>query len=183
MTSESIGVGWSNDERATEYEIHRVVRTSDERPPVEAMTAETLIYTTDAEVRFTDEGVEAGTQYWHGVRTRSADGDLVAFGWHPTAAIDDEQPPIFVDAITAVAENGEVLVTWSEPDENYELHAYRVLRGVNGEPTEQIAVTWDLSQRSFVDDEPPASGQVVYEVVALDFHWNKSEPSSVTLTL
>ena len=183
MTSQAIEVHWSNTEGVAEYHIHRVLRTSDSKPPVEAMTADNRIHVSSAGGRFADENVVAGAEYWHGVREFSADGELTAHGWHQTAAVDDEQPPSVVDGITAVVEDGEVLVTWTEPDENYQLHAYRVLRGVDGEPPESMATTWRLDQRSFIDDDPPTSAEVVYEVVAMDFHWNQSSPGGVTIDL
>ncbi len=183
MTSKVIEVTWSDTEGVAEYHIHRVLRTSDEEPPVEDMTADNRIHVADEGGRFADQDVDAGAEYWHGVREFSANGDLTAHGWHKTAAIDDEEPPSTVDGITAAAESGEVLVTWREPDENYQLHGYRVFRGVDGEAPESIAVTWRLGQTSFIDDEPPVSAEVVYEVVAFDFHWNESSPGRVTIDL
>ena len=182
MSADTIEVNWSETEGVAEYHIHRIPRTSDDEPPLEAMNADNLIHVTDAGGRFADEEVVAGMEYWHGVREFSADGDITAHGWHRTAAIDDEEPPSTVE-VTAVAENGGVLVTWVPPDENYQLHSYRVFRGVDGEPPESIAVTWNLDQISFIDDEPPSSAEVVYEVVAFDFHWNRSLPGRVTIDL
>lgn len=183
MTSDAIEVKWSESEGIVEYRIHRIPRTSDDIPPVEAMTDENLLHVAEAGGRFEDEDVEAGTEYWHGVREFSATGELTAHGWHKTAAVDDEEPPAVVDGINAVLDNGEVLVTWTQPDENYELHGYRVLRSVDGEPSETLATTWRLDQRSFVDDKPPTSADVRYEVVAFDFHWNESTPGGITLDL
>jgi len=183
MSADTIEVNWSESEGVAEYRVHRIPRTSDVEPPVEAMTDDNVIHVTNAGGRFADEDVEAGTEYWHGVREFSAAGVLVAHGWHKTAAVDDEEPPSVVDGITAVFENGEVVVTWAEPEENYQLHGYRVLRGIDGEPSESIAVTWRLDQRSFIDEEPPISADVIYEVVAFDFHWNQSAPGGVTVDL
>ncbi len=183
MAADAIGLTWSNTEGVVEYQLHRIPRTSDDEPELEAMTDGNRIHVADEGGRFTDESVAPGTEYWHGVRELSADGEITAHGWHPTAAIDDEEPPSAVDDITAVVESGEVLLTWSEPAENYKLHSYRVLRGVDGQPPERIAVTWRLDQRSFLDDNPPTSGEVVYQVVSMDFHWNESAPGSVTVDL
>lgn len=183
MSANSIEVGWSDTDDGAEYHIHRVVRTSDNEPQVDAMTPENLIHTAETLGRFVDDGVQAGTEYWHGVRVLSVEGDVMSYGWHRTAAVDDEEPPATVDGITAVVESGEILVTWATPAENYELHSYRVLRGVNGEPPELISQTWQLDQLSFIDDEPSVSGQVVYQIIAMDFHWNLSEPGSVTIDL
>lgn len=180
MTASSIEVGWSDREGGAEFHIHRVVRTSDDEPGVEAMTAENLIHVGGGLARFVDEGVEPGTKYWHGVRVISAEGDVIAHGWHRTAAVDDLEPPTAPDGIIAFIENGEVRVIWATPEENYQLHSYQVFRGVDGEPPEQISATWRLDQLSFIDDDPP-TGQLVYQIRALDFHWNLSEPGGVTI--
>jgi len=147
------------------------------------MTADNLIHVADGLGRYVDDGFESGTQYWHGIRAISDEGELIAHGWHRTAAVDDDEPPSVVSEIKAVAENGNVLVSWSRPDENYQLHAYEISRGVDGQPPETIATTWQLDQTSLLDDDAPTSGQIVYEIVAMDFHWNKSAPGRVTINL
>ena len=134
---------------------------------------------------FIDEGVEPGAFYWYGLRIDSEDGDLIAYGWHRADAVDDEEPPSAVPELTAVEQDdaGDVLVSWSRPAENHRLHGYRIFRGVDGETPEPIATTWRIDQTSFIDDEAPDSGVVVYELVAFDFHWNDSLPARVTVDL
>ncbi len=184
MSAERIEVRWSDRDGADKYFIHRLVRSSDDRPGVEAMTDDSRIHVANDLGSFIDEEVEPDTRYWYGVRIVDADDNLIAHGWHRADAVDDEEPPSPVPALTAVeADEDEVLVSWSKPDENYQLHGYRVFRGVDGETPESIATTWRLEQTSFLDDELPASGKVVYEVVAFDFHWNDSLPARVTIDL
>ena len=177
MTAESIEVTWASTDNAVEYQIHRVP-LSPAPPGVEVLTAENLIHTATENGRVVDDTVEAGTQYWYGVRSLSASGDILAHAWHRADAVTDVDPPE-APGVSATAQDGGVLVEWSVPDEGYELHAYRVLRGVDGAEPELLATTWTLDQRSFIDDDPPASEEVVYQVVALDFHWNVSSPGEV----
>lgn len=182
MSTSEIGLTWSTSDGAVEYQVHRLVRTSEDRPEAEAMTEATLIHTATDSGRWTDEGVEAGTKYWYGLRALAADGTLVAHGWHQTAAVTDEEPPSTVGELTATVDDEGVLVTWTQPTENYELHGYRVFRGVDGQEPESISTTWRVGQTSFLDDDPPV-GEVTYRIVAFDFHWNDSAPSDVVIDL
>lgn len=182
MTASEIGLQWSTSDGAIEYQVHRLARTTDERPDVAAMTMENLVHTATDSGRWTDEGVVAGTPYWYGIRALAADGSLVAHGWHRAAAVTDDEPPTPVGTLTVVVDGGDVLVTWTPPDENYELHGYRVFRGVDGQEPESISTTWNIDQTSFIDDDPP-TGQVTYRVVAFDFHWNDSAPADAAIDL
>lgn len=182
MSNTSIDMRWSSYDDAAEYRIHRLARTSDQRPELEAMTAENEVHIATATNAFVDDGVETGTRYWYGVRVLAADGALVAHGWHPADAITDEEPPTPVGGLEAVVKDGEVLLSWDEPDENYQLHSYQVLRGVDGAEPEGVSATWNLEQRTFIDDDPP-SGTVTYQITSHDFHWNVSEPSEITVDI
>lgn len=184
MSSTSIELTWSNSDGAVDYRLYRVPRASDSKPDLEAMTADRVIHTASEAGRFVDNGVEGGTRYWFGIRTLDAEGALVASGWHGADAVDDTEPPSLVPDLVAVVDDGEVLVTWSEPDENYELHGYRILRSVDGEEPTSLATTWRTEQTSFVDDQLPLGGaEVTYGIVAFDFHWNDSAPAEVSVEL
>ncbi len=181
MSESSIEVVWSATDDAVSYEVHRVVRISDSPPDASAMTADTVVHTSDDKGVFIDEGVTAGTIYWHGIRGLGNDGTVLSVGWHPTAAVTDEQPPEPVDVSLEQAD-GSVLLTWQVPAENYQLHSYQIRRSINGGEAEVVGQTWQLDQTSFLDDEPP-TGVVTYSVISYDFHWNLSEPTEVTVEL
>ncbi len=183
MSASAIEVSWSAPEGAAAYDVHRVPRLSDDEPAAEVMTVDNLIHTGEAQGRFADDGVEEGTRYWYGVRGLSDDGVLLSHGWHRADAVTDLEPPDPVGVLSAVVEGAEVLVTWTQPDENYELHGYQIFRSLDGGEPEPMATTWKVEQTSFVDDRPPAAGQVTYEIVAFDFHWNDSEPARVAVDL
>ncbi len=183
MTASAIELKWSTNEGVAESHIHRIKCTSDSKPDITAMTNNNLIHTATEAGSFTDLGVEAGSKYWYGIRGLSADGDLISSGWHKAAAVDDEEPPSVVDGITATAKDGNVTVSWEQPTDNYKLHGYRIFRGIDGETPKHIAATWKLEQTTLIDDQAPTTGRIVYEIVAIDFHWNKSEPGRVEIDL
>lgn len=41
----------------------------------------------------------------------------------------------------------------------------------------------DLAVTSFIDNDIPESGEIGYEVVAFDFHDNRSSPTAITVEL
>lgn len=145
------------------------------------MTADTLVQTIDATGTFEDASVVENASYWYGVRGLGADGSVASTGWHHTFAVTDEEPPAAVD-FAIEQTDGEVLVSWTPPAENFRLHAYRILRGTDGSELESMGMTWNLDQRSFLDTDPPA-GDVTYSVVALDFHWNLSDGLEQTVVI
>lgn len=181
MSASGIEVVWSEIEGAVEYQVHRLQRSTDDEPDESEMNDANLVHSGSEKGVFLDAGVTPGTRYWHGVRGLDADGVVLAVGWHRTVAITDEQPPDSVQ-LSLERQIGSVLLTWSAPAENYQLHSYRILRAVDGGPAETVAQTWNLDQISFLDTDPPQA-VVTYSVVAFDFHWNGSEPTELTLDL
>ena len=188
MSATSIELQWSAPEGAATYQLHRLPFDSDSpsslQPDASAMTAANEIYTTGAgnEVGdFTDTSVATGTKYWYGIRGLDDDGQVLSTGWHRADAVTDNEAPSPVQVSVDLVD-GAVQLTWSEPDENYELHGYRILRGVDGQELETVVTSWDLDRTSFVDDDPPA-GNLTYAVEAFDFHWNDSEPLPLEVDL
>lgn len=190
MTAAAIELTWSAPEGAADYQIHRLPLASENPPDVSAMTNENRIYSTSESAEpgdtgerglVTDTDVTEGEQYWYGVRGLDADGTVLSSGWHQADAVDDEEPPAQV-AVNMTVENGVVTLTWEPPAENYELHSYRILRRISGEEFEIVSTTWNLDQTSFVDDDPP-DGVDAYAVVAMDFHYNRSEPTALPVDL
>ncbi len=179
MSATMIEVVWSAPEGADQYQLHRIARTSDAEPDASDMTEANRVHTATEQGAYIDTGVTGGTRYWYGIRGLDPDGNVLSFGWHPVAAVTDEEPPQPVE-VSAEIDDGSVLLTWSSAVENYEMHGYRILRGVDGAELEVVATTWDTNQTSFLDADPP-TGLVTYAIVAFDFHWNDSEPSSVAL--
>ncbi len=184
MGATAIELTWAGStEGAVEYQIHRLDRTTDSEPAAAEMTDANLIHTATDGGRFVDDTVSEGTRYWFGVRALAADGTARAHAWHAADAVTDTTPPALVGDLTAEFVDGEALITWTTPEENYELHGYRVFRAVDDGELESLATTWRLNQTSLIDDELPASGTVTYGVAAFDFHWNDSDIALVELDL
>ena len=183
MSADVIEMVWSAPEGAASYEVHRVAN-QDGHPANSAMTSATRIHAfgpDESNGVFIDDDLAEGELYWYGVRSVDGDGQVLSVGWHETAAVTDEEPPSAVAASVEVGDQG-ILVSWDMPEENFRLHSYRVFRSVDGGEFEHVSSTWNIDQTSLLDDDPP-SGVVTYSVVTLDFHWNESEPGTVTVDL
>ena len=181
MNASEIELVWSAPEGADTYEIHRLVRTEETPPPTQALAEENRIHDGPENGTFVDQGVIDGTAYWYGIRGLDAAGNVVSVGWHQAAAVTDEQPPSPV-ALTLEETEQSIMLSWNQPEENFELHGYRILRSVDDQEPEILATTWNIDQTTFVDDSAP-SGTVTYLVAAFDFHWNESERSEVSIDI
>ncbi len=182
MTSSGIEMTWGEVDGVVDYRLHRLPTSSDDRPDPAELTDDNEIFVATEPGRTVDDSVVEGTKYWYGIRGFDADGTLVAVGWHRADAIDDLTPPSPVEIVSATVVDGQVQVTWAEPDENYALHAYRILRSVDDAEFETLATTWNLDQQTLIDDDPP-TGTVTYAVQAMDFHWNRSTPVGVEVVV
>jgi len=176
MSADSIELTWGSFDDATEYRLYRIEYVSVQRPSPDAMTDDRVFHIANDFGRTVDDSVEEGDRYWYGVQAFSGAGVPLAYGWHRADAVTDDEAPASVEILSAEFTDGEILLTWAEPQENYELHAYRTLRSIDGGEFEVLATTWNLEQRSFVDEPPRTADTATYAVQAMDFHWNLSEP-------
>ena len=185
MSASLIDVVWSAPEGASSYELHRIEAdlpaSVEDEPDASVMTADTLVVSIDATGTFEDTSVVEGTAYWYGVRGLNEDGSVASIGWHLTFAVTDDEPPAPID-FEVEDGDGQVLISWTAPAENFQLHGYRIVRGEAGAELETVGMTWNLDQMSFIDPDPPA-GDVTYSVLALDFHWNLSEGIEQTVVI
>jgi len=184
MSASAIELIWSAGVTSAECSLHRFAY-AEERPDASAMTADNRIHTSphlEGEPNiFLDSDVTEGEKYQYGVICLDSAGAVSSVGWSRLDAVTDEEPPSPVE-VSLDVEDGVVMMTWSEPEENYELHAYQIHRSVGGQEPEVIATTWNLDQRSFVDDDPP-EGVTSYGVSSYDFHFNNSEPTMIAVDL
>ncbi len=183
MTADLIEIRWSAPEGAAEYHVHRMPRDSETRPDAAAMTEDNLIHVGEEASTYADDTVVDGTRYWYGVRGVAADGSVLSAGWHRADAVTDEQPPDPVGNLQAELVDGEAVVTWTEPNDNYSMYGYTVARVLDGGEPEIVVTTWDPDQTSFIDGDISGASQLSYQIYAFDFHWNDSAPAEVSVQL
>lgn len=128
-----------------------------------------------------DKSIETGRFYTYLLRVVTGT-EVLERRWADTLAVTDETPPSAVTELAATFDDGEVLLEWAPSDDDVEFGSYGVYRtDLDGAP--YVGGPGDREQTSFIDDDVPASGQIGYEVVAFDFHGNRSDPAAVTIDL
>ena len=181
MNASEIELVWSAPQGAATYEVHRLARVSEIPPPFQDMTVDNRIHVAAHNGTFLDDGVTEDAAYWYGIRGLDVDGNVMSVGWHQAVAVTDEEPPSPV--VLSLQETSDAIaLSWEQPEENFELHGYRIFRSVDNQEPETLATTWNIDQTTFIDNAAPA-GNVTYLVEAFDFHWNKSERSEVSIDI
>lgn len=180
MTNNSVELVWSEVEGGdVVYQLYRFERTDALDPEIAELV--TPIHEAIGELTWIDTSVVTGRFYTY-VMQIIADDEVLERRWSTTLAVTDVTPPTRVTGVTATLQDGEILLEWSPSDDDVEFGSYGVYRtDLEGEP--YIGGPGDRQQTSFIDDDVPSSGDVGYEIVAFDFHGNRSEPSAVSVDL
>ncbi len=152
---------------------------------------------------FVDQTVETGnfyTYYLVGLTSLTdgadrADGDNFSVKvrrWTTGLAVTDTEPPTAIVGLEAEVTDDGVLLNWQPSTDNVEFASYSVsVVAANGQAT-YLGGGADPSLVSFLDNRPgdlDADGTVEsgpaidYLVEAVDFHNNRSEPATITVTL
>lgn len=183
MSESGIELFWSDLDRAARYRIHRLSRDDVADPDEPELTDETLIHDTDSAAPFTDSAVEPAARYWYVLVAFDDGGGFIDRRWTMADAVTDDEPPTPVTGLEAAVTDDQVVLTWDPSADNYRFERYAIRRSVDGEPSVYYGTGWTIDQTSFIDDAPPSSGIVVYEVIATDFHDNLAPAAVVTVSL
>lgn len=178
MTEDAIEVAWSEVEgNDVTYQIFRFdsIGLDPETVPLD-----TPIHEGMGALGWTDGTVEAGAFYTY-VMQVIADGEVLQRRWTDTLAVTDDTPPTDITGLTATVSDGEVLLAWDESADDVEFASYGVFRTDLAEEAQYVGGGADLGVTSFIDNDIPTSGEIGYEVVAVDFHGNRSTPTSITV--
>ena len=180
MTEDAIEVAWSEVEGDdVVYQIFRFDSIGLDREAVELVNP---IHEGIGTLSWTDESVEAGQFYTYIMRV-IADDEVLERRWTNTLAVTDETPPAEITGLTATLADGEVLLEWDPSSDDVEFGSYGVFRTDLADEAQYVGGGGDLAVTSFIDNDLPASGEVGYEVIAYDFHGNRSTPVSITITI
>lgn len=136
---------------------------------------------------FVDEAVEPGTFYTYVLRI-IADDAVLERRWTDVLAVDDTTPPARVEDVEFEVTAEGVLIEWSPSSDDVEFGSYGVFRTDGDGDARYIGGGGDIGQTSFLDDTvfgdgAPADGLARYEIVAFDFHNNRSAPAVIEVTL
>ena len=194
MTEEAIEIAWSEVEG--EEVVHQIFRFDSVGLDPETVALTTPIHEGVDTLGWTDDSVEAGTFYTYVMRV-IADDEVLERRWTDTLAATDTTPPPDITGLTAVVVDGdadpdpnangvatkEVLLEWDPGSDDVEFGSYGVFRTDLADEPQYVGGGGDLGVTSFVDNDIPPSGEIGYEVVAFDFHGNRSDPISITIEI
>ena len=182
MTATAIELAWAPLDDIVSYEIHRFETDADPDPESLLPGPNTLVYTSDIN-GWTDTEVVPGSRYVYLLVATTT--DAVWERWTIAHAVTDTEPPTAIAGLALSYDESAatVTLTWNESADNYEFARYAIRRGIDGEQTVYYGTGWTVGQTSFVDDQLPDTGLLTYEVLAVDFHHNVTEPAVVSVQL
>ena len=116
-------------------------------------------------------GLEYDTDYNIRVRARYTDGDHADSPWNgpwteTTAQVKLPLPAAPFIGATAVTPDGDVLLSWFNPDEDDSITGYQILRGPDAANLVVIEDDTGSSSTSYTDETPPAGQTHTYGVKA-----------------
>ncbi len=183
MSADGIELFWSEVNQARRQELHRVVRPEPFDADAVLLSDDTIIYD-GPELSFTDTGVESGARYVYFMAVQTATGDWLEPRWTERDAVDDVEPPSVVEDLTLTRQDdGAVLIEWDESTDNYRFDAYEISRADDGGAFEFIDATFGAERTALIDDQIPETGELTYQVLSRDFHGNRSEPVSASVSV
>lgn len=179
MDAQSVDLVWSPVEGAEVYRLYRLpTATADYVAIGEGdLSGTSLVYEGTA-TGFIDTDVESDTFLTY-VLVAQVGNDLTAPRWTQALTVDDTTPPTPITGLVANTTPDGVLLEWEMSTDDVEFASYSVSVLDDGE-LKYIGGGADESQTSFLDTNP-VDGATTYEVVAVDFHDNRSEPARVEI--
>lgn len=181
MSEEAIELLWAGFEPVSRFELHRLDRAAVPTPDSPELSADTLVYE-GSETAFVDEAVTSGARYYYFLLPQGVDTST-PLRWTLADAVTDTEPPPPLSGLTVARSGDTVTLSWDQSSDNYEFARYAIRRSVDDGDSEYYGTGFSIDQITFVDDLLPPSGVLTYEVRAVDFHGNASEPATASVTL
>ena len=169
-THDSVTLTWDDpqDDSITGYVILRRVRVNDQGGDFSELVANTGT----ASTTYTDDTVAASTTYTYRIKAINEHGVSERSRW---VHIDTPAPPVpdKPTGLEAAASNGQVVLTWDDPDDD-SITGYVILRRVRvndqgGDFSELVADTGTAST-TYTDDTVAASTTYTYRIKAINEH-------------
>ena len=180
MTSTSVELVWSTIEgESVTYRIHRFKRNAGFNPETATFSADSEVYSGNAS-KWIDRDIIAN-QFYTYVLDAEVNGKQLPRRWTEALTADDTQAPTAITGLKANVSPQGVLLSWNKSSDNVEFAAYSVSI-VEESRLKYIGGGADIEQTSFLDNRP-RSGLVIYAVVAVDFHNNRTEAATISVNI
>ena len=169
-THGSVTITWNDpeDESITGYVILRRVRVNDQGGDFSVLVANTG----SAATTYTDTTVAASTTYTYRIKAINEHGVSERSRW---VHIDTPAPPVpdKPTGLSATASNGQVVLTWDDPDDD-SITGYVILRRLRyDDPSgyfEELTADTGTAATTYTDDEVAAGTTYTYRIKAINEH-------------
>ncbi len=181
MTASSVELAWASVEGdEVTFRVHRFERVAGFDPDTAAFDDGVLVYDGD-ELGVVDDDVLPDRFYTY-VLDATVDGTVLPRRWTEALTVDDTEPPSAIVGLEAEVTADGVELSWEPSEDNVEFAAYSVSIVDDDNDLTYIGGGADVEQTSFLDNRP-GSGSITYAVVAVDFHDNRTEAATITVTV
>ena len=157
-----------DDESITGYVILRRIRVNDQGGDFSVLVANTE----SAATTYTDNEVAASTTYTYRIKAINQQGTSERSRW---VHIDTPAPPVpdKPTGLEAAASNGQVVLTWDDPDDD-SITGYVILRRLPGVDPEgqfdELVADTGTAATSYTDDTVAAETRYTYRIKAINEH-------------
>ena len=169
-THDSVTLTWDDpaDESITGYVILRRVRENDQGGDFSVLVANTG----SAATTYTDNEVAASTTYTYRIKAINGAGVSERSRW---VHIDTPAPPVpdKPTGLEAAASNGQVVLTWDDPEDE-SITGYVILRRLPGVDPEgqfdELVANTGTAATTYTDDSVAAETRYTYRIKAINAH-------------
>ena len=169
-THDSVTLTWDDpqDESITGYMILRRVRVNDQGGDFSVLVANTG----SAATTYTDDEVAASTTYTYRIKAINEHGVSERSRW---VHIDTPAPPVpdKPTGLEATASNGQVVLTWDDPDDD-SITGYVILRRLPGVDAEghfdELVADTGTAATTYTDATVSAETRYTYRIKAINEH-------------
>lgn len=174
MSETQVDLVWSEVENASSYQLHREPIGVDVMAVV--LDQSNLIYRGSDNVH-SDRTVEPDLFYVY-ILVVDIDGEPSARRWSEALTTNDTTPPTPITGLTGKRSGDTIELSWNPSSDEVEFASYSVSLVNDDDSLTYIGGGTEPAQSSFIDDKP-SNGVNTYEVVAVDFHNNRTEPARI----
>ena len=169
-THDSVTLTWDDpqDDSITGYVILRRIRVNDQGGEFSELVADTGT----AATTYTDDTVAASTTYTYRIKAINEHGVSERSRWYH---IDTPAPPVpdKPTGLSATASNGQVVLTWDDPQDD-SITGYVILRRLPGVDPEgqfdEVVANTGSAATTYTDDTVSAETRYTYRIKAINEH-------------
>ncbi|MBI3032148.1 hypothetical protein HYY69_01630 [Candidatus Woesearchaeota archaeon] len=174
LVDRDVKLSWtkSDDESGVEYYIIYKAKESLNSGNLQA-AKQIITYTTE----YTDKNLLDGDAYYYAVVPVDILGNAGDISNQKLISINDHEPPLPVDQITAVYENNAIKLEWEKSFDNSGVITYYLYRDTSPVRRALTSSYAEVSSTKFVDSDIDDEDVLYYAIVAVDAAGNKASIS------